>query len=833
MKKFLKFIVVFLCSLTLFSCGNGNCPPNNNDNLLLKLVAPSEYPAGIAVTAYLTIYNTSSIDANNLYYSIPAEYNFTGATITVKNGKLEQPCYNIPAHQQCTFPVEISANSHPGSFTVNATPNGIVGTLNKFEDSIKSTLGLSSDAISLTANIGLTQVAPNTNAGADGISFLYNKIVSINPDGVTQVAITAIVGSNAGSFNTLNLVDASGNLLNFTTISLNSGSGKSQLVAGSIVTFVLTMPQGVTNLPFYAQTMLDGAIISTSTLSNPLNSTPVSNGILVVQPTSFSFSANNDYTEQMLTYTNIGESGIVGLSFDVLSSPITILENNCGSTLASGASCTIKLKSNAIAGSSGTGSFVARYTNMPAVVVSQYNYSGSDAVYGIQLSATNNFTFTATTVNSSSSTQVTLTNSGNVLESNFDFSFDSNYFTISSGTGDNSCTISSNKVTNTLSNGDSCSFTLTYTNNQVVSSTSTMTVDFNYNGSHTASDTKTIIYSTTQAVASLNITGNDNFGTIIANNQESQIHVFTVNNVGEDSATSISIEALAVPFTSTNNCGNSLVSGGSCTVTVKFGPTNLSSDYNESIVINYKSSTDLVTIESTTQPIFGTARSPLTANVQISSVIASGNAGGNGESSGSAFMIESTSATAATLTLTYNNISGNYAAQNFNVDTSMLPANYTLVSNGCSNITLQPNSANNCQVVLKLSTTATGNYNIDFTNSLLSSWNDERGAQTSQEIDWNTQSGMKTQIYVQVFPSANVSAILSSSSTGSPVIDSVNIESTFYVVFSLNGGYHVGNKTYTVNTTGGFSPVSSSCVLSSNNPTCSVEFTAPSTSSLD
>ncbi|MDD3267039.1 MAG: hypothetical protein PHC75_07675 [Burkholderiales bacterium] len=831
-KSVIGFTLMVLLIASLSSCGNGDCKPDNNSsaNLLLKLVAPYEYPSGVAVTAYLTIYNTSSVNANNLYYDIPAGYNFTGAAITVKNGQSDQPCYNIPAYQHCTFPVEIGANSHPGSFTVNATPNG-GSMLNKLEKSVKSKLGLGSNTISLTANIGLTEVSPNTQAGADGISFLYNKVIAANSDGSTQVAITAVVGTNAGLFNTINLVDASGNLLDFTTPSQNSGTGKSPLSAGSVVTFMLTIPRGVTNLPFYAQTMSNGSVVSPlSTNYNSLNTVQASSGILTVQPTSFSFSTKDNYVEQVLTYTNIGSGIVTGLNFVAPTNPIEILSNDCGSSLASGAICTIKLKSNALAGSSGTGSFTANYTNMPAAVVSQYNYVGIDAEYGISLTADNEFNFVSTTVNSSSSTQVTLSNTGNVMESNFAFTFNPNYFAISAGTGANSCTISTNKVINNLASGDSCSFTLTYTNNQVGSSTSLMAVNFNYNGSHTISDTKTLTYTTTQAVASLNITGNGNFGTIIANNQESHIQLFTIRNVGQDTATNINLDALTAPFASTSTCGPNLAVNESCTVTIKFGPTSLANNYNTNFVMNYQSSTDTsAVVNSTTQAMTGTARSPLTANVQISSVTATNSSGGNGEDSDNAFMIESTSATSANITLTYINTSSNYAAQSFSVNTSVLPPNYTLVNNGCSNITLQPSSANSCQVVLRLSTTAVADYNINLTNSLLGSWSDERGEQVAQAIDWSTSDGQATTVYVSVFPSANVLAMLSNSSSGSPVITKTDINQNFYVVLKLSGGYNVSTNTYTVVPPQGFTLVNGgTCAVSTTNSTCYVEITASS-----
>ena len=41
-------------------------------NLTLAIEAPSQYPAGVAVTAYLTMTNTSNVNATNLVYTVPA-----------------------------------------------------------------------------------------------------------------------------------------------------------------------------------------------------------------------------------------------------------------------------------------------------------------------------------------------------------------------------------------------------------------------------------------------------------------------------------------------------------------------------------------------------------------------------------------------------------------------------------------------------------------------------------------------------------------------------------------------------------------------------------------
>lgn len=83
--NYIKWLGLAIIGSSLISCGNGTCEPksNNDGNLSLTLTAPNEYPAGVAVTAYLTIKNTSIVNATNLTYDVPNATNYTGATITV------------------------------------------------------------------------------------------------------------------------------------------------------------------------------------------------------------------------------------------------------------------------------------------------------------------------------------------------------------------------------------------------------------------------------------------------------------------------------------------------------------------------------------------------------------------------------------------------------------------------------------------------------------------------------------------------------------------------------------------------------------------------------
>ena len=125
---FRNFALSMLSAAALSACGGaGSCtncstptptPTPSPGTLSLSIAAPSQYPAGVAVTAYLTMTNTSSVNGNNLVYTIPSDTNYTGVTITANPTGAGEDCANIAAGASCTFTASIPAGSKPGSFTV-------------------------------------------------------------------------------------------------------------------------------------------------------------------------------------------------------------------------------------------------------------------------------------------------------------------------------------------------------------------------------------------------------------------------------------------------------------------------------------------------------------------------------------------------------------------------------------------------------------------------------------------------------------------------------------------------------------------------------------------
>ena len=857
---FRNLALAVLGAAALSACGGaGSCatctPVTPAGDVTLKLTAPNQYPAGLSspITAYLTMTNTSNVNATNLYYAIPDETNHTHVAITVVNG-VTNPCVSIPAQTSCTFPVTIAANAQTGSFTVTATENGSASqsTTKKIWSSLKSDLGLQAGTLSLTANIGLTAVPPNTNSGANGITFLYSQTIASNKSGDTLLSIVGVVNSAAaGAFNTINLTDQSGNPLTFSVSSGNSGQGSTDLGLNSIVTFLLTIPSSAANntINFYAQTARDGVIVNQGTIANPITVGSATAGVLVVQPTDFSLTAPN-YESQVVTFTNIGNGPVSSLTIASPTNPLYEISNNCPGSLAAGASCTYVLGSRAPAGSSGNVGFTASYNNGSSnvPVVAQVSYAGIDPVAGIMVASGDNpeLNFVASTEFTSKSSQLSLTNTGNVSESDFVFTVPQ-YFALTAGTTGTPCTLSGNTVTTVLAkHNDSCTLTLTYTNATLTGETlASLLVNYKFHGTDASPSSFPLTYQTVQASAVLQVSSPAlpyTFPNIRANQVMSESQVYIYSNIGTGTATNVTVDVVyqgggtvfnVIPSSpsTANDCGSSITSlapSATCQVTVQFGPTaSPANTYTEYLPVSYESIPATTPVVLTTT-LNGTLLPANSANIIVSAVGLSPAAlGGNGESAATAFAFESSNSN-LTVTLTYKNI-GNDAASNLVIDSTVLPNAYSLISNDCNN---QPPLAINatCTVVIQRSLMTLGDANIALSKSVLyASWTDDKGSMGPLAVQWDNNGVMYPNINITVHPAPSVTAMMSYESEGVTAITEVNVESNFYVVFKLIDGYKVAPQTFTASSPTGFSPTSGSCSIPTESSSCFIQFTAPAT----
>jgi hypothetical protein len=664
---------------------------------------------------------------------------------------------------------------------------------NKLGSLFSNKSNLSIDVISVKANLALTNVASNTQSGADGITLFYPSTAVVNnPDGTTTIIVTAVVSSsNAGNFNTITLVNANGTPISgVTSISGNSGSGHTNLAPGSIVALSVTLPKGSEQQSFYVQTQKNGTNVSRSSNPSQINVPPanVATGIISIQPTYMNLSAS--YPKQVITLSNTGNGEVTNLDLSVLGG-ITKDSSTCGNTLAVGASCTYTVSFDAANPVSGTGSVTANYqatTTSSASQMSTVQYTGTDAVAGLQItSSSSNFNFAATTSSPLESVVITIANTGSHLESVTSITppspFTINTLGIANGCG--SAPIQ-------LSAGESCSYNLIYNNSTVTSSTNVpYVIDYQYKGAtgiKGESSSVTLNYETVQSQASLSVSSsNINFPTIVNNNYASDTASIVVQNQGDYPATNVAVNLTNVApnfFSQTNDCPSSLPSGASCTILVKFGPVSGTPATSiESVNINYTlyagGNSTTVSSEVTGQVLqAGSAVPTIDPNAVPES---SGFIGGTGSQATPYAVQESNAPPTLTYIITNDSTTGESATGMYISESNLSPGWSFAPSNTCGTqatpISLEPGA--NCNLVLQLATTTVGSYPLDL-STVTAHWADEMNP-----------SGGSTSFSGAV----NADVYQAASITISPTSATVRQGESTVITVTLTGGYNVSDNT--------------------------------------
>ena len=358
--------IALLFAVVLSSCGGGscaNCSTSTPGTLTLTIEAPSQYPAGLpeSINAVLTMTNTSTTDANNLLYSVPAAGqvgNYTGVTITPNAGvgSASGACTNIKAGSSCTFTATIAPYANPGSFTVTAVPNSVSST-----SIITKVMGklLKNDSISVTANLGLVDT-PTT----DNKYYVLpdNQYINSSLDTTTTAYVSVWIKEADEGLNTLNLVDQDGTLLTATAI------GTPTYATNSVNSYKITIPAGksvqyVQALSNVCSEKNTGTNANTACSNSAvINLEPNGAGILSLQPTYFNMSIS--YESQVITLTNTGTGSITNIEYPEITSPFSITTNSCSNieSLAVGQSCSFTVTYNSV-GVNGESQFVFTYKN--------------------------------------------------------------------------------------------------------------------------------------------------------------------------------------------------------------------------------------------------------------------------------------------------------------------------------------------------------------------------------------------------------------------------------------------------------------------------------------
>lgn len=735
---FRKYVQIFIATAAmalLSGCGNGTCLTNQNStgDAKFTLTAPNLYPAGVAESIPLIITNTSNNDARELSYTVDINSNTTGIPITIAEYS-QTNCASVAAHQSCQIVAQVPAGSHPGAFTILATPHQ--SGVTKLIDNVKTLFKhqLNDATISVSASIGLIDLPTNTASGADGLSLYYPSSIVANATGDTQVIITVINTSvNSGDFNTINLVDNSGKRLSYTVLTGNSGNGSPNIGYNSTVTFLVTIPQGAPQLQFKPQIETNGSNITAATNLKTIliNSATSPLGILSIQPNYFNLSP--EYKTQTITYTNIGNGAITNL-VSTPSTPLAILDGGtCGTSLAAGMSCTYRV-TYAESSTSGSAGIIANYNSTATTASSaniQVNYTGVIHA-GLIISGNTPppFVFSATVESPSVSYQMTLTNTGRLDETVTDVTLPPNIFTTNRVNVNNPC----GRIPFVLAANTSCNINVVYTNSTAMANpiSDFVTVGYSYGENQTAITNAAISYQTTPSAGILSVLPSPiGFPTVVINNNvESSIKVVEISNIGNGQisnlAFSLSGSNSSLFSIINNSCSAVLESNSSCSITVKFGP------FGDSVSAGQKSASLDITYSpfANTPAVVNntiiTAQSATAASALIGMTLNSSANFSSGDGSYNSPYLTTQNSTAGTVTYQIQN-SGNGAATNFYVamPNSLWSIESTNSTCGSANVPITLNVNSSCIVQFKLNTSTLGNQNLDL-STMQMNWIDEK-----------------------------------------------------------------------------------------------------------
>ena len=388
--------------------------------------------------------------------------------------------------------------------------------------------------------------------------------VSFSPSSLSfgnQAVNTTSAGQTVTMTNTGNAA------LNITSITASGQYAIAGSTCGTTLTASSNCSFTVTFTPTQAGTISGSVTVADSGYPNP-QSVPLTGvgtqGIATLSPASLTFGVqllNTSSAPQTVTLTNTGNGPITISSISNLTS--FTQTNNCGTTVAVGANCSINVtfKPANINVLTGTININDNAASSPQKI----SVSGTGTQISLIPTSLNFGTVSVGTT--SSAMTVTLTNVG------------SNSATVSSAsfTGTNSTDFAQTNTCGTsVGAGASCVFSVTFTPGGAGTRTATLNIYDSGGASPQAVALSGTGYSNANGpVASFNPTGlsfgNQNYKT------KSKVMTVTLTNTGSSALTITSI-AGGGDYAETNTCPPSLSAGANCSISVTFTPTIVGAD---------------------------------------------------------------------------------------------------------------------------------------------------------------------------------------------------------------------------------------------------------------
>jgi len=353
-----------------------------------------------------------------------------------------------------------------------------------------------------------------------------------------------------------------------------SSFGPGTLTPGSSCTLPVSFSPTVSGINHGSLVLTDNALNATPSTTQTvlLNGTGVGSAApqAVLSPTSLVFSnvvVDSTSVAQIVTLSNAGTAALSITSIKIIGSDFEQFAqtSNCGASLAAGASCTISVTFTAPAAGnySSTLSVADNATGSPQTIALTGTGVAAAAPKAVLSPTSLSFSNTTTGATAAALT-VQLSNPGNAALSITGISI------VGSGA---SAFIQTSGCGATLAAGATCSISVTFTPSAAASYSAALTVADNATGSpQTVALAGTgVVPPVPQAVLSPTSLA---FGSLTTGST-SAVQTTRLSNPG---TASLSITGISITganpgqFAQTNNCGASLETGASCTISVTFTP---------------------------------------------------------------------------------------------------------------------------------------------------------------------------------------------------------------------------------------------------------------------
>ena len=350
--------------------------------------------------------------------------------------------------------------------------------------------------------------------------------------------------------------------------------------------------------------------VAVQTLAFEVKGSAWNKALIVASPLTYDFGSltSGNSAQKVFTFTNTGGVSGTALTENGTASPFSVLSTTCGATLAPAATCTATVQYSPTSSGTSTGKLDLNYNDGLSTQVSEITFTAKALTSALLAFDSSTYDFGIVNKGLTSEKTITIKNNGQSDASALVFTGVTSTFSYKGGTypGTNGT------CGNVLAAGVSCTLTVVFTPITRGTQTSNLQAQY-YSGTAVGTSNSTLTGNGTVTNANLLFAdgASYNFATILAGNTE--FHLFTVTNSGQDIATIANANPLTSSFLFTGGtypgtagtCGPTLSASASCVIDVSYSPTSAGTNTSP-LTLNYNngfsSATSTIALNATSNP---------------------------------------------------------------------------------------------------------------------------------------------------------------------------------------------------------------------------------------